>query len=54
METLIRNRKSKKYGYGLRKNNDRKKTGNTLTPGKTIEQIQAEAVRRLREIGIVI
>ena len=58
--TINKNRNKKgitalKVGGGPRQKNVRQKTiGRDLVPGKTIEQIQIEAVRRLRELGIFI
>ena len=63
METITKNKNHKKAGLGIaleavggqrQKNIVEKRAGQKLVPGKSLEQIRVEAVRQLREMGVLI
>ena len=53
METFIQNKSRKKMMLKVA-GGQRKKAERKLVPGKSLEQIRIEAVRQLREMGILV
>ena len=63
METITKNKNHKKAGLDIgfkvvggqrQKNVVQKRAEQKLVPGKSLEQIRVEAVRQLREMGVLI